>query len=54
MDESIKKEQEKLANHLKNLSPEARQKEGMAIMCYMQGYEVGYQTAMEEKCKKKK
>ena len=49
MSEEIKQEQEKLANHLKNLSAEARQKQGLALMSYLQGFEIGYQTAQLEK-----
>ncbi len=53
MDEAIKKEQEKLANHMKKLSSEERQKQGFGLMCWLQGYEVGYQSAQNEKETKK-
>jgi len=48
MDEKIKAEQEKLANHMKKLSTEERQKQGLAMLAYLQGYETGYQTAQLE------
>ena len=49
MDESIKSEQEKLANYLNGLSAEEMEKRDFGVMCWLQGYEVGYQSAMEKK-----
>ena len=54
MDKSIEKEQIKLAEHFSKLSFEERQKQGFALMCWMQGYEAGYQTAKQEEPKEKK
>ena len=45
MDKNIAKEQKKLAEHLKNLSADERQRQGFGMMCWLQGYEVGYQSA---------
>ena len=53
MDKEIEKEELKLANHLRNLSPEARQTQGLLLMSYLQGFEIGYQTAKAEKDEKK-
>ena len=49
MDDEIKNEQMKLAKHLRNLSPETRQTQGLLLMAYLQGFEIGYQTAKSEK-----
>lgn len=53
MDEEIKKEQEKLAEHLKKLPREELERQGMGIMCWLQGYEVGFQSASNKKEDKK-
>ena len=53
MDEAIRNEQEKLANHLKGLSAEEREKQGFALMCYIQGYEAGYQSAKQSETREK-
>lgn len=53
MDEKIKEEQEKLANHMKKLSTDEREKQGLAMLAYLQGYEIGYQTAQLDKKDKK-
>jgi len=47
VDDMIREEQIKLANHFKGLSADERQKQGFALMCYLQGYEAGYQSAMQ-------
>ena len=47
MNEMIKEEQKKLASHLDGLSGEERKKQGFALMCYLQGYEAGYQSALQ-------
>lgn len=50
MEEAIKNEQKKLADHFKGLnSMEARERQGFALMCYLQGYEAGYQSAIRQK-----
>lgn len=48
MNDSIKKEQKKLAEHMKNLSAKERQKQGFAMMCWLQGYETGYESAKQQ------
>ena len=48
MDEAIKKEQEKLAENLKNMSAEDMEKKGFALLCWLKGYEVGYESAKEK------
>ena len=47
MNKDIEIEQKKLAEHMKGLSNEERQKQGVALMCWLQGYEVGYQSAKQ-------
>lgn len=49
MNEAIKNEQDKLAQHLKKLSAEEREKQGFGLMCWLQGYEVGYQSGASKK-----
>ena len=51
MDDMIREEQLKLANHFKGLSADERQKQGFALMCYLQGYEAGYQSALQSEKK---
>lgn len=45
MDDAIRNEQQKLADHLKSLPREELEKQGMGIMCWLQGYQVGYNSA---------
>ena len=52
MNETIKLEQQKLAQHMSNLSIEEREKQGFALMCYLQGYEAGYQSAIQNEKKR--
>lgn len=47
MNKEIEKEQKKLAEHLKKLPIEEREKQGLGLMCWLQGYEVGYQSAKQ-------
>ena len=47
MDKAIENEQMKLAEHMKNLSVEEREKQGFALMCWLQGYEAGYQSVKQ-------
>jgi len=49
MDNSIKKEQKKLADNLKNSSKEQIEKKGFALLCWLKGYEVGYESAKEKR-----
>lgn len=53
MDEKINAEEEKLANHMKKLSTEEREKQGLVMLAYLQGYEAGYQASKLESSKKK-
>ena len=39
--ETIENEQRKLANRLKEMSPEERSKQTYGLMCWLQGYEAG-------------
>ena len=54
MDNEIRKEQMKLAEHFKGLPMDEKQKQGFALMCWLQGYEAGYQSAKQEEQKPKK
>ena len=45
MSDEIKIEEEKLA---KNLSGDEREKKGFALLCYLQGFEAGYQSAIKK------
>ena len=54
MNKEIEQEQIKLAEHFRKLSIEERQKQGLALMCWLQGYETGYQSATQEEYKEKK
>ena len=46
MSEEIRKQQEKLANHLKSLKADEREKQAYGMMCWMQGHEAGYQAGV--------
>lgn len=48
MNTEIEKEQIKLAKHFSGLPIEEKQKQGLALMCWLQGYETGYQSAKQE------
>ena len=47
MNKEIENEQKKLAEHFKKLPIEEREKQGLGLMCWLQGYEVGYQSAKQ-------
>ena len=49
MNEEIKAEQKELAEQLSNLSDDVFEKKSMALLSYLQGFEVGYQSAMKER-----
>ena len=49
MEESIKKEQEKLTKYLKNLTKDELEKQGIAIMGYIHGFEAGMESAKKRK-----
>ena len=51
MNENIKIEEEKLA---KRLSGDEREKKGFALLCYLQGFEAGYQSAIKHNEKEDK
>ena len=53
MDKAIESEQIKLAEHFKKLPIEEKAKQGLALMCWLQGYETGYQSAKQEELKDK-
>ena len=44
MDKAIENEQIKLAEHFGKLPIEEKQKQGLALMCWLQGYETGFPT----------
>ena len=52
MDNEIKNEQLKLANHFSKLTIDEKEKQGLALMCWLQGYEAGFQSAKQEELKK--
>lgn len=52
MNEAIKNEQKKLADNLKNSTPEQIEKKGFALLCWLKGYECGYESAKEKRNKK--
>lgn len=45
MNEAIKQEQEKFADNFKNISAEKVEEKSLALLCWLQGYEAGYQSA---------
>ena len=47
MSDEIRAEQEKVVEHFKSLPQDEKQKQAFALMAWLQGYEVGYQSAME-------
>ena len=48
MNDAIKKEQKKLAEHMKCLSVEERKRQGYALMCWLQGFEAGIESAKQK------
>ena len=47
MNKEIENEQNQIADHFKSLPIEEREKQGFALMCWLQGYEAGYQSAKQ-------
>lgn len=46
MNEEIRTEQERLANHLKSLKVDEREKQAYGMLCWLQGHEAGYQAGV--------
>ena len=49
MDESIKKEQKKLADNLANSTAKEIEKKGFALLCWLQGYQTGYESCKDRR-----
>lgn len=52
MNEAIEKEQKKLADNLKNSTEEQFEKKGFALLCWLKGYECGFESAKEKRKQK--
>ena len=49
MNEAIRNEQKKFADQLKNLSQEDFEKKSLMLACWLQGYQIGYQSAIQNR-----
>ena len=49
MDKEIELEQKKLADHLRTISPDEREKQAYGLLCWLQGHEAGYQAGILSK-----
>ena len=46
MDKALENEQKKLADHLRTISPDEREKQTYGLLCWLQGHEAGYQAGL--------
>lgn len=52
MDKAIQNEQQKLAQVLKDLTPEERDKKVYGMMCWIQGHEAGWEAGVRAQVEK--
>ena len=49
MDKAVEQEQKKLAEHLRSVSADEREKQAYGLLCWLQGHEAGYQAGLTAK-----